>query len=195
MSDILYSSITANTQVTTQRCHLIGIETENHSDQLVYDEGDNSQTAARLVNHIEASTYWKYNNIIFPLPGIKCDNGIYVINSGGTGTIYYYTGELEGEGRHVCGPEKGILYSAITADTQITTQDCWLVGGDVNAGTIIVYDEDDATNTATSKVFTMKIGSYRHYNRIILQEPIKCQGLYALATDASGAGTVYYYLD
>lgn len=182
--DILYKSITSSQQVTTQPCHLIGIETTGHSDQIVYDEGDSSLTAANMVSHIESSTYYCYNNIIFPLGGVKCANGIYVWNSGGTGTVYYHYGKVK----------NSILYCPVTADVQVCAQRCELIGGECYGGTIAVYAEASSSKTATSLVGTLKCGSYRHYSagHWMFDEPIQCDGIYADVTD--GTGTIYYRL-
>lgn len=182
--DILYASITSSQQVTTQPCHLIGIETTGHSDQIVYNEGDDSKTAANLVSHIESSTYYCYNNIIFPLGGVKCANGIYVVNSGGTGTIYYHYGKTN----------DSILYCPVIVDTQVCSQPCYLVGGECYGGTIAVYNEATSGKTAANLVGTLKVGSYRHYSagHWMFNEPILCNGIYADVTD--GTGTIYYKL-
>lgn len=183
--EILYKPILADTQVATTECYLDGIETAEHSELMVYDETDSSKTAAKLVSNIEASTYYTYNNIIFPSPGIKCD-GIYVDWQGGSGTIYYHYGKSD-------KAAEDILYKTIrTADTLVTTLPCYLVGAEISSGTIAIYDEPNSDTTAGNLICTMKLGSYRHYNRKIFSEPIKCRGLYADIT--SGEGTIYYYL-
>lgn len=183
----LYKSILADTQVATQECYLDGIETSGHSELMVYDEADSSKTAGNLVSDIEASTYYMYNNIIFPSPGIKCD-GIYVDWQGGVGTIYYHYGKSN-------TAEGDILYESILSDVdeQITTLPCYLIGAEISNGTITIFDEATSDETAGNLVSTMKLGSYRHYNRHIFSEPIKCDnGLFVAST--GGEGTIYYSL-
>ena len=87
-----------------------------------------------------------------------------------------------------------MLYKTITADVQISTQECYLMGvelshtGNTN---LIIYDEHDATKTATSKVSTTQVTAYNRQVSIMFPYPgIKCNGLYADWT--AGVGTVYY---
>ncbi len=188
-NQILYKTITADTQVATTECYLDGIE-ESHTGAAnirVYDEATSDKTATNLVSKVRVSTYWRYNNIIFPSPGIKCD-GIYVHRESatGTGTIYYHYEKSDKIARD-------ILYESILADVdeQITTLPCYLIGAEITLGTITIYDEANSDETAGNLVSTMKIGSYRAYNRHIYSNPIKCNnGLFVAST--GGAGTVYY---
>lgn len=193
-NQILYKALTEDTQVATSECYLDGIETAvtaTSSELLVYDEADSSKTAGNRVSKIESSTYHKYNNIIFPSPGIKCD-GIYVrceTSVGGTGTIYYHYGKSD-------IPARDILYKPIAADTdvQITTSPCYLVGVEISLGTITIFDEANSDETVGNLISTMKLGSYKHYNRHIYSKPIKCNnGLFIAST--SGEGTVYYSME
>lgn len=180
MKDILYSSITASAQVKTHECYIVGIEISGNGGKMeVYDEADSSKTASKLLSTIKSSSYYHYNNIIFPYPGVKC-NGIYTYLDSGTGTVYYHLGTSGNP----------ILYQSITADVQVTTQSCYFIGAEIIEGTIAIYDEADSGKTGANLISTMKIGSHRHYKSMILPEPMKCVGIYADVTD--GEGTIYY---
>ena len=89
---LLYKDITASTQVATQTCYLVGIETCGGSSNAsidIYDEDDSSNAADRLVASTKCSSWDRMKITMFPLPGIKCE-GLYVLVNTGWGTIYYY---------------------------------------------------------------------------------------------------------
>lgn len=89
---LIYKDITADTQVTTQTCYLMGFEVCGGSSNGaidIYDEDDSGKTADRLVMSTKCSSWNRMNTIIFPEPGIKCE-GLYVDVNTGWGTIYYY---------------------------------------------------------------------------------------------------------
>ncbi len=85
---LLYKTITASTQITTQAAWLVGAELHHTgtTDLYIYDEDDSSTTVARKVVSLKGT----HETIMFPLPGIKCANGIYAAYLAGTGTIYYH---------------------------------------------------------------------------------------------------------
>lgn len=89
--EILYKSVTAAIQVSTQECWLVGVELSNsgNASMIVYDEADDGETAAKKVVNMKCSSYNRNNSIIFPDEGVQCD-GIYVTLSAGIVTIYYH---------------------------------------------------------------------------------------------------------
>lgn len=187
-NQILYKTITAPTQVAIGECYLDGVEVSDEMEQMIYDEADSSRSAVKMVCKMHASSYYKYENIIFPSPGLKCSSGIYAFWEKKLATVYYHYGKSN-------KAESDILYSNVLDSTskQITTLPCYLVGAQVDSGTIALYDEPDSTNSATSLVTTLKMGSHKSYNGLMFSEPIKCNnGLYALTTD--GKGIIYYSL-
>lgn len=89
---ILYKTITADAQITTQECYLVGVELSHDAADtslIIYDEADSSKTAAKKVVTLRTSVEAQDVSRIFPLPGIKCD-GLYADWTAGVGTIYYY---------------------------------------------------------------------------------------------------------
>ena len=88
-----------------------------------------------------------------------------------------------------------ILYKTITVDTQVSTQECWLVGVELNHTgncTMTVYDEADSGVTAARTVVTMKCSSYVRQNSILFpRKGVHCEGIY-VNWDA-GVGTIYYH--
>jgi len=75
-------------------CFLVGAELSDAAeDAFMAVYNSTTTTAAQLLFTLRSSAVaeTQYANIMFPLPGIKCDN-IYVNIDGaaGTGTIYYY---------------------------------------------------------------------------------------------------------
>jgi len=90
-----------------------------------------------------------------------------------------------------------ILYKTITADTQVSSVPCYLVGAELAHATVTtdmkIYDEADNTKTAGERVLTVKVyNGFRHYDSKIFSHPIKCKGIYVDWT--AGAGTVYYHM-
>jgi len=184
---ILYRTITAPTQVAIGECYLDGVEVSDEMEQMVYDEADNSRTAAQMVCRMHASSYYQYDNIMFPSPGVKMTNGIYAFWEKKVATIYYHYGGKK-------PTERDILFDNILSSTSklITPLPCYLVGVQLDSGTIAFYDEPDSTNSADLLVTTAKMGSHKRHQSYIYSKPIKCNnGLYALS---SGAGIVYYSL-
>lgn len=96
---------------------------------------------------------------------------------------------------------KTIHYKTITADTQVTTEDCYLIGAEFSYGlaigsvatNMIIYDEPDNTKSASKKVLTLKTYSgFKHYDSKMFPKPgIKCNGIYVDWN--AGIGTVYYH--
>lgn len=86
-SPILCKVITTNTQVTTKPCYLIGASLEHTgtTDLEIYDEDNNTGTAARQVIALKGSNTV---SLIFPLPGVKCC-AIYAKYFAGSGRVYY----------------------------------------------------------------------------------------------------------
>lgn len=91
MKRILYAVITANTQVSTQPCWLIGASLEHTgtTDLEIYDEADAGGNTARQVIALKGSNTV---SVILPMPGIKCE-GIYAKYFAGSGRVFYYYDE------------------------------------------------------------------------------------------------------
>ena len=87
-----------------------------------------------------------------------------------------------------------MLYKTITEDTQVSTQECFLMGVELahTANTdLITYDQESSSKTAAQKVSTLSVTAYKRHSKIMFPYPgIKCRGLYADWT--AGVGTVYY---
>jgi len=83
---ILYKAITADTQVTTQSCYFVGASSGFEVEHLkIYDEASSSATAAQMVCDLGAEDCFT-----IPMPGVKCDNGLYAEIDHGTAVVYYY---------------------------------------------------------------------------------------------------------
>lgn len=83
---ILTKATTADVQVTTKACYLVGASSGMEVEHLkIYDEGDSSKTAARMVMDLGGT-----DSLTMPMPGIKCDSGLYVDIDHGSAVIYYY---------------------------------------------------------------------------------------------------------
>jgi len=83
---ILAKAITADVQVTTKACYLVGASSGMEVEHLkIYDEGDTSATAARMVMDLGG-----VDCFALPLPGVKCDSGLYAEIDHGTAVVYYY---------------------------------------------------------------------------------------------------------
>lgn len=87
---MLYKTITADTQVSTQECFLMGVELAHtaNTDLIVYDQESGSKTAAQKVSTTSVTAYKRHSKIMFPYPGIKC-RGLYADWTAGVGTVYY----------------------------------------------------------------------------------------------------------
>lgn len=87
-----------------------------------------------------------------------------------------------------------ILYKNIKANTQISTQPCFLVGAELHhTGTtdLYIYDEADATSSTANRLVVALKGMHE---TIMFPLPgIKCEGLYVTYLD--GTGIVYYYYE
>jgi len=88
-----------------------------------------------------------------------------------------------------------LLYKSIATDTQVSTEECWLVGVELSHNdnsSMIVYDEADSTKTAAKKVVNMRVTSFTRQNLIFFPyDGIKCEGIYVDYN--AGTGTIYYY--
>jgi len=87
---ILYSTFTANTQVSTQPCFYLGAQIQRGSATSIeiFDEADSTATATKRVDKL-AGTMEDHK---IPLPGIKC-SGLYAKFESGKetyATVYYY---------------------------------------------------------------------------------------------------------
>ncbi len=181
--EIKYKVLTANGVVFSSGKHIVGWETTGDSRFSFYDEADSSETAAQLCDTLRGTSYYKRAHNMFPLPGLKLDNGLYVTGGFDEGvvTVYYH------DETHVSG---SILYQPISeANVAITSADCELIGMDIWSGTILAYDGTSAV--AAQLVGTVKTGSYFFYGDVMYSEPVKCtNGLYIVGT--GGKGEVFY---
>jgi hypothetical protein len=187
LSQILYKPISAATQVAVSECFLDGVVLSLENEFMVYDEADSSRSASKLVCLMHASSYYRFESIMFPPPGVRMNSGIYAYwNEKGSNFVYYHYGKAS---------EADILYSSILSATDklVSAAPCYLVGAEISSGTMAIYDEADATHSAGSLVTTLKMGSYKSYNRIMFANPIKCSnGIYV--DNQSAIGTIYYSL-
>ena len=87
---MLYKTITADVQISTQGCWLMGVELSHtgNTNLIIYDEPDAIKTAVKKVTTTQTTAYNRENSIMFPYPGIKC-NGLYADWTAGVGTVYY----------------------------------------------------------------------------------------------------------
>lgn len=90
---MLYKTITADTQVSTQECYLMGVELAHtgNTDLKIYDIKDTTPVAANLISTTRVTTYNRQVSIVFPYPGIKC-SGLYADWDTGVGTVYFRYG-------------------------------------------------------------------------------------------------------
>lgn len=177
--DIQYVHCTANGQAIAGECHVVGMESLADSRFSFYDEADDSQTAASLCNTLKASSYHMWAKIMFPLPGMKISNGVYVAGGFDEGTvnIWYHRGKAI---------KDSILWTPISeANVTISAQPCELIGGNIWSGSILIYDA--ASAIAANLISTMKTGSYFSYSETMFSSPIKCvNGLYIVGTGGKG---------
>ena len=89
--ELLYKTITASTQVSTQECYFVGAELSNaaNTELTVYDEADSTGTAAKKIANLACTSYDRFSRMVFPDEGVHCD-GLYVAWDEGVGTIYYH---------------------------------------------------------------------------------------------------------
>lgn len=186
--DIKYVSVTEATDygavVFTGGKHIVGWETNRQATYSFYDEADGSKTAAQKCDTLMGSAYYQHAHNIFPLPGLKLNNGLYIYNEDatfGTVTVYYH------EEPHVSG---SILYYPISeANVSLSSAKCELIGVDCWGGEILVYDGTSAV--AGQLVSTGKKSNYSFYSSIMFSQPIDCDnGLYIVGT--GGKGEIFY---
>jgi hypothetical protein len=182
--EIKYVSVTANGVVFTGGKHIVGWESDRQATYSFYDEASSSKTAAQLCDTLRGTAYYKRAHNVFPLPGVKLNNGLYIYNEDatfGTVTVYYH------EDYNVSG---SILYCPISeANVSLSSAACELIGVDVWSGSILVYDGTSAI--AGQLVSTVKTGSYFFYGSTMFSEPIDCDnGLYIVGT--GGKGEIFY---
>ena len=182
--DIKYVSVTEASAVFTKPIHIIGFEITGDSRFSFYDAAAASSDATLLCDTLRGTSYWKNANIVFPIPGLKLNNGLYISGGFDEGlvTVYYHEGK---------DSLKDILWQPISeAGVQISTGPCELIGMDTWSSGFAAYDEADESETAANKVMQLMTGSYFFYEAVILPEPLVCNnGLYINDT---GKGTVFY---
>ena len=88
---ILHKSITADVAVYVGECYLVGADLYHTTDTalIIYNEATATKTAGQIVAKIAVTDEMQNCNIMFPMPGLKCE-GIYVDWTAGLGTVYYY---------------------------------------------------------------------------------------------------------
>ena len=88
---VLYKTITTDTQVAVGKCYLDGVEF-THTDAAemrVYDEADSDKTATQRIATLRVTATAQDASKMFEHP-IKCD-GIFVdYITNGLGTVYYH---------------------------------------------------------------------------------------------------------
>ena len=91
---IQHKAVTADAIVVAGECYLVGAELSDAAeDAYMAIHNATTTTAAQLMFTLRSSataeTQWA--SIMFPLPGIKCDN-IYanIDGASATGTVFYY---------------------------------------------------------------------------------------------------------
>jgi len=182
--DIKYVSVTANGTVFSSGKHIVGWETTGDSRFSFYDEASSDQTAAQLCDTLRGTSYYKRAHIVFPLPGLKLNNGLYITGGFDEGivTVYYHESEAVSK--------EDILYCPVSeANVALSTQPCELIGGDIWSGIISVYD--GTAVVAAQLAMTLRTGSYFFYGNTIFSEPVKCNnGLYITGT--GGKGEIFY---
>lgn len=84
---LLYKTITADCQVHVGECYLVGalVGHSGTTDCQIYDEPDSTETEARRVIALHSAA----DNVMLPLPGVKC-TGIFVAWNAGKVIVYYY---------------------------------------------------------------------------------------------------------
>jgi len=182
--DIKYVNVTAATQVFSHGVHVVGWESSGRGRFHMFDEADSSQTAAQLADTIRGTTYYGRAWNMFPLPGLKLSNGLYLPSEGfdvGAVIIYYHEGK---------DSPKDILYCPVSeANVSLSSSPCELIGGDIWSGIISVYD--GTAVVAAQLAMTLRTGSYFFYGRTMFSEPVKCNnGLYIAGTE--GKGEIFY---
>ena len=181
--DIKYVSVTANGVVFTSGKHIIGWESTGDSRFSFYDEASSTQTSTLLCETLKGTSYYKRAHNMFPFPGLKLNNGLYITGGFDEGvvTVYYH------ENQDVGG---SILYQPISeANVSLSAQPCELIGADVWSGSILTYDGTSAV--AAQLVSTVKTGSQIQYGNTMFSEPVKCSnGLYIVGT--GGKGEIFY---
>lgn len=71
-------------------CYVVGAELNDltgDANAAIYNAA--AATAAQLFATLRASDEAQSVNVMFPMPGIKCDN-VYITLTNGAGTLYYY---------------------------------------------------------------------------------------------------------
>lgn len=91
---ILTKAITADAQVVSGECYVVGAELNDLADDAwleLFNEDASTQTAAQLFVLLRVSDECQSASIMFPMPGLKCD-GVYadINGTGAVGTLYYY---------------------------------------------------------------------------------------------------------
>ena len=87
---MLYKTITADTQISTQECYLMGAELSHtaNTEMPIYDITNTTAVAANIVCNPRVTAYQRECSIHFPWPGIKCQ-GLWADWDTGVGTVYY----------------------------------------------------------------------------------------------------------
>lgn len=93
---ILHKAITADAILVSGDCYVIGAELNDAAEDaylMIYN--DTTTTAAQLLFtlRVSAPAETQFDSVMFPLPGIKCEN-VYANIDGAAalGTLFYYLG-------------------------------------------------------------------------------------------------------
>lgn len=91
---ILSTSFTGDAQLVGSECYVVGAELNDVTGDayaILYNEASSAKTAAQIFLTLRVCDETQCANLMFPLPGLKCD-GVYVDWNGtsAVGTLYYY---------------------------------------------------------------------------------------------------------
>jgi hypothetical protein len=88
MIEILTKHISANTQIHNGKCWFLGMTTAQSHKGNAYDIESGGTIGAG--NQIAWTDDGFINDMMLPLPGIKCSNGLYMGNGSTETQVYYY---------------------------------------------------------------------------------------------------------
>ena len=86
---ILSKVMTADAIMVSGECYVVGAELNHTTTANLALYNAASAVGAQLLDTLRVSATNQFTSIMFPMPGIKCDN-VYSVKSAGAGTLYYY---------------------------------------------------------------------------------------------------------
>ena len=75
--------------VISGECYVVGVELNDTTDANLAIYNAAAATAAQLFATLRVTEEVTFDSIMFPMPGLKCDN-VYGTLSAGNATLYYY---------------------------------------------------------------------------------------------------------